>query len=119
MSCQSKDKTQIDKPEKNHVEQVDQKTDELPDFVRNGKLVWEIPVCRHPDDYSEYLRAVTDKDYETTRIYEKKHLCFMLTSGVKVSVLDWNLIKPTKIRAYKDGEMIDVYTSSIYVKGAD
>lgn len=103
-----------------HVEQqMVQETKESPDFVRNGKLLWEIPVCRMADDYSEYLHAVVNKDYETTRIYEKKHLCFMLKSGVKISVLDWNLIKPTKIRAYKDGDMLDLYTSAQFVKGAD
>ena len=98
---------------------AEQKNEELPDFVRDGKLLWEIPVCRRIGDYNEYLHAVVNKDYETTRIYEKKHLCFMLKSGVKISVLDWNLIKPTKIRAYKDGDMLDLYTSSVYVKGAD
>ena len=100
-------------------QQTVQENKELPDYVRNGKLVWEIPVCRMADDYSEYLHAVVNKDYETTRIYEKKHLCFMLKSGVKISVLDWNLIKPTKIRAYKDGDMLDLYTSAQFVKGAD
>lgn len=99
---------------------VEQTADaDMPDYVQNGKLVWEIPVCRMADDYSEYLHAVVNKDYETTRIYEKKHLCFMLKSGVKISVLDWNLIKPTKIRAYKDGDMLDLYTSAQFVKGAD
>lgn len=104
------------KPEKDIVEQ---KTETTPKFIENGKLIMQIPVCQRASDFDEYSRAIADKDYETTKIYEKRHLCFMLKSGVKVSVLESHLFKPTKIRAYKDGDMIDLYTSISYVLDAE
>ena len=100
-------------------QQTVQETKELPDYVRNGKLVWQIPVCTNPEDYSEYLHAYAQKDMNTMKIYERKYRCWMLKTGVRVSILDWNLIKPTKIRVYSDGDMFDLYTSAQFVKGAD
>lgn len=96
-----------------------QKTEEAPDFVRNGKLVWQIPVCTNPEDYSEYLHAYVQKDADTMKIYERKYRCWILKTGVRVSILDWHLIKPTKIRVYSDGDMFDLYTSAQFVKGAE
>lgn len=96
-----------------------QKNEDVPDFVVDGKLVWQIPVCRYSDDFYEYLHAVTNKDYETTKTYEKRYRCFMLKPGVRVSVLKLHMFKPVKIRAYKDGDMLDVYTAPIYIKGAE
>lgn len=104
------------KPEK-HV--MEQKTEPAPKFIENGKLITQIPVCQRASDFNEYSQAIADKDYKTTKIYEKRHLCFMLKSGVKVSVLESHLFKPTKIRAYKDGDMIDLYTSISYVLDAE
>lgn len=99
---------------------VEQTADtDMPDYVRNGKLVWQIPVCTNPEDYSEYLHAYAQKDMNTMKIYERKYRCWMLKTGVRVSILDWNLIKPTKIRVYSDGDMFDLYTSAQFVKGAD
>lgn len=120
----SKKESEKQTPQKQPVEQKEeskpvQKTEEAPKFIKDGKLVWQIPVCRRASDYNEYSNAVADKDYETTRIYEKRHLCFMLKPGVKVSVLESHLFKPTKIRAYQDGNMIDLYTSISYVIDAE
>lgn len=126
VSCQPKDASYKSNAELNSlpIEQKEeskqvQKAEDAPDFVVNGKLVWQIPVCRYSDDFYEYLHAVTNKDYKTTKIYEKQYRCFMLKPGVRVSVLELHLLKPVKIRAYKDGDILDVYTASVYIKGAE
>ena len=116
---ESQDQTPTPPVEQKEESKPVQKTEEAPKFIKDGKLVWQIPVCRRASDYNEYSNAVADKDYETTRIYEKRHLCFMLKPGVKVSVLESHLFKPTKIRVYQDGNMIDLYTSISYVIDAE
>ena len=120
----SKKESEKQTPQKQPVEQKEeskpvQKTEEAPDFVQNGKLVWNIPVCTTAEDYSEYLHAYVQKDADTMKIYERKYRCWILKTGVRVSILDWHLIKPTKIRVYSDGDMFDLYTSAQFVKGAE
>lgn len=117
----------IDTQDKQDTPPAEQKTEPTPqpkaepdpDFVRNGKLVWNIPVCTTAEDYTEYLHAYVQKDTDTMAIYEKKYRCWILKTGVRVSVLEWRFIKPTKIRVYADGDMFDLYTSAQFVKGAE
>lgn len=77
----------------------------------NGIVKKPFIVCFSSKSCKEMSELRMRGDIQGAMYLHKAHECFLLKDGTKVSILEQNILSPSKVRAYMDnGSAVDLYT---------
>lgn len=86
-------------------------------WVENNIVKEPFLVCFTKEDYIALQEFMANKDEAGAMSLHKGGRCTLLKAGARISIIEYNVLYPTKIRAYaEDGSAIDLYTSYNFVK---
>lgn len=77
----------------------------------NGIVKKPFIVCFTSQSCKEMSELRMRGDINGAMYLHKTHECFLLKNGTRVSILEQNIMSPSKVRAYMDnGSAVDLYT---------
>ncbi len=86
-------------------------------WVENNIVKEPFLVCFTKEDYIALQDFIANKDDIGSTALHKSGRCTVLKAGARISIIEYNVFSPAKIRAYaEDGASVDLYTSYGYLK---